>query len=64
MRSIYSNVSLSKKAKIAQVIKEMPTKMDFTESEIDQWYNLSIEFETNSINQEELITKISHLRGG
>ena len=38
--------------------------MHFTESEIDQWYNLSIKFETNSINQEELITKISNFRGG
>lgn len=36
MRSIHSNVGLSKKAIIAQVIKEMSAKIDFTEKEIDQ----------------------------
>jgi hypothetical protein len=35
MRSIHSNIDLSKKAIIAQVIKEMPAEMDFTESKID-----------------------------
>jgi len=33
-------------------------------SEMDQLYPLSIEFKNNSINQEELIGKISNLRGG
>ncbi len=64
MRSIHSNVGLSKKAIIAQVIKEMPAEMDFTEREIDQLYNFSIECRNNSLSQEELITKISNLRGG
>jgi hypothetical protein len=64
MRSIHSNVGLSKKAIITQVIKEMPAEIDFTEREIDQLYNLSIECRNNSLRQEELITKISHLRGG
>ena len=31
----HSNVGLSKKAIIAQVIKEMPAEIDFTEKEID-----------------------------
>jgi hypothetical protein len=35
MRSIHSNVGLPKKAIIAQVIKEMPAEIDFTEKEID-----------------------------
>jgi len=64
MRSIYLNVGLSKKAIIAPVIKEMPAEMGFTEREIDQLYNLSIECRNNSLSQEELITKISNLRGG
>ena len=64
MRSAPSNVGLSKKAIIAQVIKEMPAEMDFTTREIDQLYNLSIECRDNSLSQEELITKISNLRGG
>ena len=64
MRSIHSNVGFSKKAIIAQVIKEMPAEIDFTEREIDQLYNLSIECRNNSLSKKELITKISNLRGG
>ena len=64
MRSIHSNVGFSKKAIIAQVIKEMPAEIDFTEKEIDQLYNLSIECRNNSLSKEQLITKISNLRGG
>ncbi len=59
-----SNVGLPKKAIIAQVIKEMPAEIDFTEREIDQLYNLGIELRNNSLSQEELINKISNLRGG
>ena len=64
MRSIHSNGGLSKKVIINQVIKEMPAEIDFTEREIDQLYNLSIECRNNSLSQEELINKISKLRGG
>mmetsp|Transcript_4633 Transcript_4633/g.8591 ORF Transcript_4633/g.8591 Transcript_4633/m.8591 type:complete len:272 (-) Transcript_4633:463-1278(-) len=64
MKFSHSNVDLSKKAIIAQVIKEMPAEIDFTEREIDQLYNLEIEWRNNSLSQEELITKISNLRGG
>lgn len=63
MRSIHSNVGLSKKVIIAQVIKEMPAEIDFAEKEIDQLYNLSIECRNNSLSKEQLITKISNLRG-
>ena len=64
MRPIHSNVGLSKKVIIAQVIQQMPAEIDFTEREIDQLYNLGIEWRNNSLNQEELITKISNLKGG
>ena len=36
MKFSHSNVGLSKKAIIAQVITEMPAEIDFTEREIDQ----------------------------
>lgn len=42
----------------------MPAEINFTEREIDQLYNLEIEWRNNSLSQEELITKISNLRGG
>jgi hypothetical protein len=64
MKFSHSNVGLSKKQIIAQVIKEIPAEIDFTEREIDQLYNLGIELRNNSLSQEELITKISNLRGG
>lgn len=34
------------------------------EREIDQLYNLLIEYRDNYLSQEQLITQISHLRGG
>jgi hypothetical protein len=64
MRSIHSNTGLSKQAIIAQVIQEMPAEIDFTEREMDELYHLSVECKNNSLSQEELITKISNLRGG
>ncbi len=64
MKFSHSSVGLSKKAIIAQVIKEMPAEIDFTEREIDQLYNLATEWRNNSLSQKELITKISNLRGG
>jgi hypothetical protein len=64
MRSIHSNAGLSKKAIIAQVIKDMPAEIVFTKTEMDQLYYLSVKCRNNSISQEELITKISNLRGG
>ena len=42
MRCIHSNVDLSKKAIITQFIQYMPARIDFTEREIDQFYNLTI----------------------
>jgi len=64
MRSIQANVGLSKNKIMTQVIKGMPAEIDFTEKEIDQLYNLSIECRNNSLSKKELITKISNLRGG
>lgn len=51
MKFSHSNVGLSN----AQVIKEMPAEIDFTEREIDQLYNLGIEWRNNSLSQEELL---------
>jgi len=64
MRSIHSNVDLSKQAIIAQVIQQMPAEMDFTQKEMNELYYLSVECKNNSLSQEELITKITNLRGG
>ena len=64
MRSIPSNAGLSKKAKIAQVIQDMPAKIVFNKTEMDQLYDLSIKCRNNSISQDELITTLTNLRGG
>ena len=64
MRSIHSNADLSKQAIIAQVIQQMPAKIDFTQKEMNELYHLSVECKNNSLSQEELITKITNLRGG
>ena len=42
----------------------MPAEIYFTEKEMDLLYNLSIECRNNSLSKEQLITKISNLRGG
>ena len=49
---------------IAQVIKKMPNKIDFTRKEISQLYNFSIECRNNFLNKEQLISRINNLRGG
>ena len=64
MRSIHSNAGLSKKAIIAQVIQDMPAKIVFNKTEMDQLYDLSIKCRDNSISQDELITTLTNLRGG
>jgi hypothetical protein len=64
MRSIHSNADLSKQAIIAQVIQEIPAEIVFTKAEMDELYHLSVGCKSNSLSQEELITKISNLRGG
>ena len=64
MRSIDSNANLSKKKLIAQAIQQMPAEIDFTQKEMNELYRLSVECKNNSLSQEELITKISNLRGG
>ena len=64
MGSIHSNAGLSKKAIIAQVIQDMPAKIVFNKTEMDQLYDLSIKCRDNSISQDELITTLTNLRGG
>jgi len=62
--TIRTRKKIIKKAIIVQVIKEMPAEIYFTEKEIDKLYNLSIECRNNYLSKEQLITKISNLRGG
>ena len=64
MRSIHSNADLSKQAIIAQVIQQRPAEIDFTQAEMNKLYHLSVECKNNSLSQEELITKITNLKGG
>jgi hypothetical protein len=64
MRSIHSNAGLSKEQILAQVIQEMPAEIVFSKAEIDEFYNLAVECKNNSLSQEELIKKITNLRGG
>ena len=64
IRSIHSNADLSKQAIIAQVIQQMPAEIDFNQKEMNELYHLSVECKNNSLSQEELITKITNLRGG
>ena len=61
MKFSHSSVGLSKKAIIAQIIKEMPVEIDFTEREIDQLYNLRIEWRNNSLSQKKLILIINKI---
>lgn len=49
MRSIHSNADLSKQAIIAQVIQQMPTKIDFTQEKMNELYHLSVECKNNSL---------------
>ena len=49
-----------KKAIIAQVIQDMSAKNYFTESEIEELYNLSVECKNNFLSQDESITKINN----
>jgi hypothetical protein len=45
-------------------MKDMFSNINFTEKEIDQLYQLSVICINNSLSQQEIITKISNLRGG
>lgn len=42
----------------------MPAEIDFTQKEMNELYHLSVECKNNSLRQDELITKITNLRGG
>ena len=64
MRSIHSNADLLNQDIIAKVIQQMPAEIDFTQKEMNELYYLSVECKNNSLSQEELITKITNLRGG
>ena len=61
MRSIHSNPK--KEVIIAKIVQQMP-EIDFNQKEMNELYHLSVEYKNDSLNQEELITKINNLRGG
>ena len=63
MRSVNSNVNLSKKSIIAQVIQQMSTEIDFTEKEINQLYHISVKCKNNFLSQEKLVMTFTYLRG-
>ena len=66
MRSLNSNSNggLLKKVLIAEIVKKIPDATQFNIAELNVLYELSIQFHTDSINEEELINKITNLRGG
>lgn len=64
MKFSHQSGGLSKKEIIAQVVKEMPYEMDFTETELHQLYKLGVELNNNCLSKEELIAKINNLRAG
>jgi hypothetical protein len=63
VRSIYSDTpkKVPKKVIIAQVINNSPNKIDFTEKQIDQLYDLAVRYRNNAMSREEFILE---LRGG
>jgi hypothetical protein len=63
-RSIHSNSALNKKVVIAVAVKNLPDEIRFSESELDQLYDLCVEYKNDLINRDELITKIKDIRGG
>ena len=44
--------------------KYTPAEIYFTESEIDELYYLSVEYNANFLSQQQLLTKIRNLRSG
>ena len=64
LRLINSNVGLSKKSLIAQVIQQILNEIDVTEREMDQLYHLLVKCRNNSLSQLELIMTLINLRGG
>ena len=61
-RIIDSNAE--KQTIIAQVIQQMPAEINFNQKEINELYQLSVECKNNSLSQEEVLNKITNLRGG
>lgn len=59
-----SNSNLSKKPLIAQIIQQMPAEIHFTQKKMNEFHYFLVKCKNNSLSQEELITKITNLRGG
>ena len=67
VRSFPSNIALSEPVIIAQAIQmneHMLVEIEFTESEMKELYLLAIECKNNSLSEEQLMAKITNLRGG
>ena len=64
MRSIHSNVGLSKQAIITEAIEQIHTEIPFNQTEINELYHLSVEYTNNYLSEDELIIAIRNLRGG
>ena len=62
--SSHSNFGLSKHQIISCILQNMPNEGNFTESEVEQLFNLAMEYGNNSIDKTELINRITNLRGG
>jgi hypothetical protein len=61
--AIHSN-ALSKKSIISKAILYTPTEICFTEQELEQLYNFSVEYQNKTLSKEDLIAKITSLKGG
>lgn len=59
-----SKPTLSREIIISQVIKNLPFAIDFNQVELEQLYQISVEYRNNSIDRDMVIVKISDLRGG
>ena len=66
IKIIHSDRSSLKQEIFASAIQQLPAKNHFTESELNILYRLSCECTnpTNSLSREEVINKITNLRGG
>ena len=64
-KSIYlTNAYLSEQAIIDEVLKQAPSKVNFSQEEMSKLYSLSIKYQHSHLTQEELISEITNLKSG
>ena len=56
--------TLFNQTRIIQNIKRSASKINLTSKEIDELYQLSVEYNNGSIGQDELLARVKNLRGG